>query len=372
MKKCILMPDSFKGTMSSFEVSQIMKGVIVDKYPNCQVIAIPVADGGEGTVDCFLKALGGEKISLKTMGPFSDMCVESFYGICNDVGIVEMAASAGLPLAFNRLDPFTATTYGVGQLVGEAVSRGCNKVILGLGGSSTNDAGCGMAAALGTKFLDETGKSFLPTGGTLSKVAHIDVEETNALLKNIEIIAMCDIDNPLYGRNGAAYIFAPQKGASPRDVALLDENLQIFADVIKKELGTDITDLKGGGAAGGAGAGAKVFLNAKLKQGIETVLDLVNFEHMLKDCDCVFTGEGKLDDQSLSGKVVSGIGKRAKKLNVPVFAVVGNFEGSKEMLKDYGISNVFITKPKDRKDEEILKYAKIDLQDTMKVAVNSI
>ncbi|MBK5262743.1 MAG: glycerate kinase [Peptostreptococcaceae bacterium] len=342
MKKCILLPDSFKGTMTSIQVSTIMKEVILDHWPNCEVISIPVADGGEGTVDCFLQILGGDKITLRTKNPYMEE-IDSFYGLAGDVAIIEMAASAGLPLVMDRLNPMETTTYGVGELIADAITHGCKKLIIGLGGSCTNDAGAGMAAALGTKFYNAKGESFIPLGGTLPKVKRIDKTETEMITKGLEIIGICDIDNPLYGKQGAAYVFAPQKGADQPMVELLDSGLRSFAAVIQKASGVEVANMKGAGAAGGMGAGVFTFLNGKLKQGINTVLDLVEFETLLDGCDAVFTGEGRLDSQSFSGKVIAGIARRAKPYNIPVIAVVGIMDENMSEIFNEGVTEVYET-----------------------------
>ena len=366
MKKCVIMPDSFKGTMSAAEASRIMEESVREAFPECEIIAAPAADGGEGTVDCFLSALGkGKKVMLMTKGPFMDE-VQSFFGVADGLGIVEMAASSGLDLAKGRLDPAKASTYGAGELVLAAIERGCNMIALGLGGSCTNDCGAGMAAALGTKFYDETGKTFIPVGGTLDKVVHIDVSETAKRLKGVHITAMCDIDNPLYGENGAAYVFAPQKGADQEKVELLDRNLRRFARTVQNSLGVDISGIKGAGAAGGAGAGAYAFFGAELQRGIDAFLDIVRFEEMIKGCDCIFTGEGRLDAQSLGGKAAVGIARRAKTFGVPVIAVTGTFEGSAESMKREGVSRIFETCVGRCGMGEIKKHCRGDLKNTMK------
>jgi glycerate 2-kinase len=365
MKKCILVPDSFKGTMSSLEVSEIMKNNIMMAFPDCQVIAIPVADGGEGTVDCFLQALGGEKIYIKTSGPLGET-IDSFYGIIGKLAIIEMAASAGFPLAIGKLNPLEASTFGVGELVRDAIQRGCTSIVLGLGGSCTNDAGAGMAVALGAKFYNTSNTEFLPSGGTLGQVAYMDLSKTRELLKDIHVIAMCDIDNPLFGENGAAIIFAPQKGASPQQVATLDSQLRLFAEVIAKELNIDVSTLKGAGAAGGMGAGVRAFLGGELKQGIDTVLDLVGFESLLAECDYVFTGEGRLDLQSLSGKVVIGVANRARAKGVPVIAVVGEKEDDMPDIYHQGVTKVYETSGARKSEEDIRNNCKEDLSISMK------
>lgn len=342
--KIVLIPDSFKGTLSSVEVCRVLRGCVELRLPGCEVRAIPVADGGEGSVDAFLAALGGEKVHARVAGPFFEP-VESFYGLTDGgkTAIVEMAACAGLPLAGERRDPALTTTYGVGELIALAVEGGARKIILGLGGSATNDAGCGAAAALGVRFFDRTGTPFVPTGGTLGEVERIDVSAARERLRGVEITAMCDIDNPMYGENGAAYVFAPQKGAGPEQVRALDAGLRRLAGVMRRELGMDFAELPGAGAAGAMGAGVTAFLGASLQSGIESVLNAVDFDSAAADADLIFTGEGRLDSQSLRGKVVIGVARRAKRLGKRVIAIVGGAEGELEAAYAEGVTAVFTT-----------------------------
>ena len=342
--KIVLIPDSFKGTLSSVEVCRVLRGCVELRLPGCEVRAIPVADGGEGSVDAFLAALGGEKVHARVAGPFFEP-VESFYGLTDGgkTAIVEMAACAGLPLAGERRDPVLTTTYGVGELIALAVEGGARKIILGLGGSATNDAGCGAAAALGVRFFDRTGTPFVPTGGTLGEVERIDVSAARERLRGVEITAMCDIDNPMYGENGAAYVFAPQKGAGPEQVRALDAGLRRLAGVMRRELGMDFAELPGAGAAGAMGAGVTAFLGASLQSGIESVLNAVDFDRAAADADLIFTGEGRLDSQSLRGKVVIGVARRAKRLGKRVIAIVGGAEGELEAAYAEGVTAVFTT-----------------------------
>ena len=254
-----------------------------------------------------------------------------------------------------------------------AVSGGVKKIILGLGGSCTNDGGAGMAAALGVQFYDKQGKRFTPTGGSLNQIGRIETGACEKLLEGVQIEAMCDIENPLYGPNGAAYVFAPQKGADPDMVKQLDENLCVYAQRILEATGIDVSSIKGGGAAGGMGAGAFAFLGAELKQGIGVILDLLDFEAILKDCNVIFTGEGQLDRQSLGGKVIVGIARRAKKAKVPVVAVVGAVKGDISPIYDLGVSHVFQTDPGIYKTEEELKRnCRKDLAGTMMRALLQI
>ena len=342
MKKIILMPDSFKGTMSSSEICALMKEQILRHFPDCQVESIPVADGGEGTVECFIEAMNGVRHTLTVKGPFMED-ITGFYATVDGgrTAIIEMAAAASLPMVAGREDPKRTTTYGVGELIKDAVSRGCKKIVVGLGGSCTNDMGVGAAAGAGALFYDADGKSFVPTGATLSQIAKIDVAPLRAMLGDVEIVAMCDIDNPLYGESGAAYVFSPQKGASPETVKFLDDNLKACAATVKSELGVDVADLPGAGAAGGMGAGMVAFFGANLKAGIDTVLDTVNFEHIAADADMIITGEGRIDSQSLRGKVVIGIAQRAKEINVPVVAIVGDIGDNMEPAYELGVTAIY-------------------------------
>ncbi|QAT48925.1 glycerate kinase [Caproiciproducens sp. NJN-50] len=342
MKKYVLIPDSFKGTMSSKEICEIMSRSIHRFDPEAQTVSIPVADGGEGSVDAYLSAMDGQKVYTTVKGPYGED-MQGFYGVVDGgkTAIIEMAVCAGLPLVGDRLHPDQTTTYGVGQLMVHAAEHGCRKMILALGGSCTNDAGAGAAAAAGTRFLDAQGNSFVPVGATLSNVAKIDDSAFSPSLREVEIHAMCDIDNPLFGENGAAYVFGPQKGADQNMVQLLDEGLRHLSEMISKQLHLDISQIPGAGAAGGMGGGAVAFFGARLQMGIDVLLDTVNFESLAEKADFIFTGEGRLDTQSLRGKVVVGVARRAKKQNIPVLAVVGDVGDSIDSVYDMGVSAVF-------------------------------
>jgi len=341
MKKVLLIPDSFKGTMSSSDICGIMGKAIHTYYPDTEVISIPVADGGEGSVDSFLASVGGKKVTVNVKGPYFED-IQSFYGILPDhTAVIEMAAAAGLPLVGDNKHAEKTTTYGVGQLIEHAAKAGCRKIILGLGGSATNEGGTGAAAALGVCFKDAAGKSFIPVGETLSDIASIDVSGISSALTGVEIITMCDIDNPLCGSQGASAVFGPQKGADAAMVQMLDTSLAHMAEVVKKDLGRDIINLPGAGAAGGMGGGMVAFFNSRLQMGIETVLDIVQFDSLLQDTDMVFSGEGKIDFQSLRGKVVIGVAHRTKKKGVPLIAIVGDIGDDIEGAYDEGVSAIF-------------------------------
>ncbi|MBC5581876.1 glycerate kinase [Anaerofilum sp. BX8] len=364
MKKVILIPDSFKGTMSSAEICEIMGACIHARWPEALTVKIPVADGGEGSVDAFLGAMGGEKVPCRVTGPRGTLC-DAFYGRIGGIAVIEMAAAAGLPMMGEELDAAGATTFGVGELMLAAARAGAKKIIMGLGGSATNDGGCGAAAACGVRFLDEAGTAFVPTGGSLSRIRRIDASGLSPLLGGVEIVTMCDIDNPLCGPQGAAAVFGPQKGADPAQVTLLDRGLAHLAGLVKRDLGADILQLPGAGAAGGMGGGMVAFFGSALQMGIETVLETVGFEAALEGTDAVFTGEGRIDGQSLRGKVVVGVARAARKKGVPVIAVVGDIADGAEAAYAEGVSAIFSINRVAVPYSEAKKRAKSDLRLTM-------
>ena len=358
--KILLVPDSFKGTIPANRVCEIMRAAILARFPKCEVVSIPVADGGEGTVDCLLTATGGEKITCRVTGPLGEK-IESFYGLLpGNTAVIELAAAAGLPL-IKSPNPSVTTTYGVGELLLDAARRGCKRIILGLGGSCTNDLGCGMAAAAGARFYKKcdcaaagsfggsvrsvlsagsVGSVFIPTGGTLSQIADLDLTQLRENFAGVTITVMCDVNNPLHGENGAAHVYAPQKGATPEMVVHLDAQLRAAASVIEKKLGADISSLPGAGAAGGAGAGMAAFFGATLQPGITTVLDAVNFDAQLEGADFVFTGEGRLDAQTARGKVVAGVARRVAG-RAPVIVFAGAIEDPVDEIYPLGVTAVF-------------------------------
>lgn len=342
MQNFILVPDSFKGTLSAIEVCNIMKSSIKNLYKDANIISVPVADGGEGTVDAFLYALGGEKKSVWVSDAFNEQKILAHYAMLkDDIAVIEMAACAGLPLVKNRLEADKTTTFGVGELIIDAINSGAKKIILGLGGSATNDGGCGMAAALGVKFKDEQNQEFIPTGGTLSQIYKIDMNNIYSKIKDVEFISMCDVDNPLCGRLGASAVFAPQKGADEDMVKSLDEGLAHLAKIIKRDLHIEVKDIKGAGAAGGLGAGSIAFLQSKLTKGIDVILDTINFDELVSKADIVFTGEGKFDSQSLHGKVVMGVANRSQKYKTPVIVVTGAIGENIQEAYNKGITAIF-------------------------------
>ena len=342
MKKCVVVSDSFKGTVSSREICEIAQRVIPRHFPACEVVCIPVADGGEGTVDCFIQAMGAQRVEVTVTNALGEKSAAAYARI-GELAIIEMAAAAGLPQVGALRCPGTATTYGVGELIAHAVDSGCRKILLGVGGSATNDGGCGCAAALGVRFYDAAGQSFVPVGDTLGRIARIDTAEAEALLRSVEITVMCDVTNPLYGPTGAAYVFAPQKGADAEKVKSLDAGLRHFGDVIRSQLGIDVSRMPGAGAAGGMGAGCVALLGGTIQSGIDAVLDVTGFDRQLEGADLVITGEGRIDSQSADGKVISGVARRTRAKGVPLIAIAGGIADSAGAVYDIGVSAMFST-----------------------------
>ena len=342
MKKCVVVSDSFKGTVSSREICAIAQQVIPRHFPACEVVCIPVADGGEGTVDCFIQAMGAQRVEVTVTNALGEKSAAAYARI-GELAIIEMAAAAGLPQVGALRCPGTATTYGVGELIAHAAHSGCRKILLGLGGSATNDGGCGCAAALGVRFYDADGQSFVPVGDTLGRIARIDNAEAEALLRSVEITVMCDVTNPLYGPTGAAYVFAPQKGADAEKVKSLDAGLRHFGDVIRSQYGLDVSAMPGAGAAGGMGAGCVALLGGTIQSGIDAVLDVTGFDRQLEGADLVITGEGRIDSQSADGKVISGVARRTRAKGIPLIAIAGGIADSAGAVYDIGVSAMFST-----------------------------
>lgn len=364
MKKIAVVSDSFKGSVSSAEICEIAAQQAARFFPGCEVVGLPVADGGEGTVDSFLACLPGKKVHLEVTGPNFER-VESFYGSFGETAIIEMAAAAGLPMVGDDKNPSKTTTFGVGELMRHALSNGAKRIILALGGSATNDGGCGAASALGTRFFNAAGEQFVPVGGTLSGIVRIENEETMRLLSGVEVIAMCDIDNPMHGERGAACVFSPQKGADAEMVRFLDRELIALDHTLAREMNARVAELPGAGAAGAMGAGAVAFFGASLKPGIETVLDTVRFEERIAGANFVITGEGKIDSQSLRGKVVIGVSRRAKLLGIPVLAVVGDVGDDIDEAYSQGVTAVFSTNHLAIPFSEAKKRSKLDYRLTI-------
>lgn len=338
MNRFILAPDSFKGTMTADEVCDIWEAAILQYQPQASIRRLPMADGGEGMVNAYLRVLGGERFTARVSGPLGEP-VDAEYGILpNGMAVLEMASCAGLPLIGNMKDPLLATTYGVGELLRHIEETGVKTALLGLGGSATNDCGIGMAASLGYRFLDAHDSILEPLAKNMTRINRI---ERPSQPLTLTVNAACDVDNPLYGPHGATYTFGRQKGAEGETLELLDAGLKNAAAVMNRDLGADIATLPGAGAAGGLGAGVAAFLNGSLLPGIELLLDAAGFDDMLRETDCVFTGEGRIDWQSAHGKVPVGISRRAKAQGVPVIALCGSIGDGMEAVYSEGITAVF-------------------------------
>ncbi|WP_394121211.1 glycerate kinase [Planococcus donghaensis] len=349
MMKVLIAMDSFKGSLSSIEGSNAIAAGIREVYRDAEIKMLPLADGGEGTVEAVVEAAGGELVTVQVTGPLQKK-VTATYGILNNrkTAVIEIAAACGLPLiSEEERNPLIATTYGVGELIIDALKKGCSDFIIGLGGSATNDGGVGMLQALGFRFLDSENREVGLGGQALNEVHRIDDKNVYPAVKKAVFKVACDVTNPLFGEQGAAHIFGPQKGATPEMVAELDRGLQNFAGVVAKELDRDIHLIEGAGAAGGLGAAFIGFLQADLSSGIDLLLESIGMQEQLQGTDIVLTGEGKLDGQTAMGKTVLGVARMAKSQGIPVIALAGSVTEEAGDLNDWGITSYFsiLTKP---------------------------
>ena len=339
----VLAPDSFKESMTAKEVCVAMERGIKKVNSNIQCIHVPMADGGEGTMQSLVDATGGEVYSLEVVGPLGNK-VKAEYGILGngEIGVLEMASASGIHLvSLEERNPLITTTYGTGELIKACLDRGVKKLIIGIGGSATNDGGVGVIQALGGRLLDKEGNELGFGGGELEKLDRIDLTNFDRRLKDVVIEVACDVSNPLCGENGASYIFGPQKGASVEMIKILDNNLKHYAKVIKEQFDKDVLEIAGAGAAGGLGAGLMVFLNGNLKKGIEIVIEYSGLEKKVKNCDMVWTGEGSIDFQTQYGKTPLGVATVAKKYNKPVVALAGRVGDDIDILYEKGIDSIF-------------------------------
>lgn len=323
--KIVISIDSLKGSLTSIEAANAIKKGILSVDNKTDVVIMPLADGGEGTVEALVQGMNGEEKVITVTGPINEK-VNATYGILKETNtaIIEMAQASGLPLVPAELrNPLNTTTYGVGEIIKEAIAKGCRNFIVGIGGSATNDCGVGMLQALGFEFYDENDNLVGLGGKVLNQIRRINTENKLKELDECNFKIACDVNNPLYGENGAAYIYGPQKGATKEIVKELDKGLKNFAEVVKKDLGKDIAHIEGAGAAGGLGFGFLGFLNSKLESGIKIILDEIKLEEVVKDADLVITGEGRLDNQTAMGKAPIGVAKLAKKHGAKVIAIAG-------------------------------------------------
>lgn len=356
--KILIAPDKFKESLSALKVADSIEKGILKVFPKAVIEKVPMADGGEGTVESLVNATGGKIIKTNVKDPlFRD--IESFYGILGDgeTAVIEMAAASGLYLLKDyERNPMITTTYGTGQLIKDALDKGCRNFIIAVGGSATNDGGAGMATALGVKFYDKDGREIGLGGGALSKIYSIDTSNLDYRLKECRFIVACDVANPLIGENGASRVYGPQKGATKEMVKVLDKNLEHYGKLLEKYFNKRIIDVPGSGAAGGLGAGLMAFLNAQLKSGIEIIIEALKLEEKIKEADIVISGEGKVDFQTAFGKTISGIAKLCKKHNKPLIVIAGTVEDI-EKLYEIGVSSVFSIMEKPMSLEDAIKNA---------------
>ena len=339
--KIVIAIDSFKGSCSTFEAADAVERGVRYYKSDIKTIKLPIADGGEGTTEALVSVLDGEYEEVEVLNPLGKK-IKTKYGILpGETAVIEMAAASGMPLLNeSELNPLKTTTYGTGQLIKDALNKGCKTIYIGLGGSATNDAGVGMAQALGVNFKDKNGKEIGFGGGELNKIAQINTSNIDQRINDTEFILLSDVSNPLCGDNGASAIYGPQKGATPEMIRLLDDNLNHFAKQIDKYLKQDILNAPGGGAAGGLAASLLVFCQAQNSSGIDKIIELIELEKHIEDADLVITGEGRIDAQTSSGKVPVGVARKAKKYGVPVIAIVGSIGEGAESVYNHGIDAI--------------------------------
>jgi glycerate kinase len=345
--KIVIAPDSFKESLSALQVANAIEKGFRDVFPEAEYVKIPMADGGEGTVHALVDATGGTVVEKRVTGPLGEQ-VNAFFGLLGGgkTAVIEMAAASGLHLVpKEKRNPLITTTRGTGELIRAALDVGVEHIIIGIGGSATNDGGAGMIQALGGRLLDRHGNEIAYGGGSLSQLATIDLSHLDPRLKNVKIEVACDVDNPLIGPRGASVVFGPQKGATPEMAQQLDENLSHYANIIEQTLGKQIQDVPGAGAAGGLGAGLLAFLEAELRRGIEIVLDAVQFDKRVKDASLVITGEGRIDGQTIYGKTPVGVAKAAKKYNIPVIGLAGSLSDDSDIVLEHGIDALYSIVP---------------------------
>ena len=342
--KFLFASDSFKGTLSSKRTAELLAQAASEIFPGCEYSSIEVADGGEGTTDAVLSAVNGEKIAVSVHGPLWEE-ISAYYGKLDDRrAVMEMAAASGLPLVpSEQRDPRKTTSYGTGEMIADALGKGFRDISIAIGGSATNDGGIGCMRALGVRFLDENGQELSGCGADLAEIRSIDVSGLDPRVKECKFTVMCDVTNPLCGEKGATHTFGKQKGGTPEILEELEKGMCNYRDILKNQFGVNMDEVPGAGAAGGLGAALMVFLNGTLKSGIETVLDLVEFDRKLEGVSLVVTGEGSTDWQSVFGKVMQGVGVHCRKAGIPAVAVVGSMGKGAEDIFDYGIESILTT-----------------------------
>ena len=337
--KIVIAPDSFKGSLTALQVAGAIEVGLRRVFPNAAIEKVPMADGGEGTVQSLVDATNGEILNARVLDPLGNP-IKAEYGVLGDgfTAVIEMAAASGLTLVpLDKRNPCVTTTYGTGELIRAALAHGCRKLIIGIGGSATNDGGAGMAQALGAKLLTTNGKQIGPGGGSLATLSSIDLSELDPRIAETETVVACDVNNPLTGKQGASHVYGPQKGATPEMIEVLDANLAHFDKIVQRDLSKSVGNVQGAGAAGGLGAGLMAFLNASLKSGIEIVTEATKLSKRFADADLVITGEGQINFQTVFGKTPVGVAKVAKTHNIPVIAIAGSIADNSDGVYDAGI-----------------------------------
>ena len=337
--KIVIAPDSFKGSLTALQVAEAIEVGLRRVFPDAAIEKVPMADGGEGTVQSLVDATNGEILTTRVLDPLGNP-IDAQYGVLGNgvTAVIEMAAASGLTLVpLDKRDPRVATTYGTGELIRAALAHGCRKLIIGIGGSATNDGGAGMAQALGAKLLAASGKQIEPGGGSLATLNSINLSELDPRIAETETVVACDVNNPLTGKQGASHIYGPQKGATPEMIEVLDANLAHFDKIVQRDLSKSVANVPGAGAAGGLGAGLMAFLNASLKSGIEIVTEATELSQRFADADLVITGEGQINFQTVFGKTPVGVAKVAKTHNLPVIAIAGSIADNSDGVYDAGI-----------------------------------
>ena len=375
MHTFVLAPDSFKESMSAEQACQAMQRGVLQVFPDACCIAVPMADGGEGTVEALLRSLDGQGITCMVTGPLVTQQVSTYFAIVDygRTAVLEMAKANGIHLLeSSQRNPMLTSTYGTGEMIKQALDRGIEKIIVGLGGSVTNDGGAGMAQALGVQFFNSTGEAIQVCGGNLDQINQIDISQLDARLKNTEILIASDVNNPLCGPNGASAIFGPQKGATPEMVQQLDLNLNHYANLVEASLGIFIKNVAGSGAAGGLGFGLMAFADAKLQSGVELIIEQSRLAEKIAQADYVLTGEGKIDSQTALGKTPFGVAQVAQQFNKPVLAFAGLVGEGIESLFDAGFSQIVGINPPDCSLEEALKNGEVNLEKAVSKTIKNI
>ena len=368
-KTIVIASDSFKGTLSSLDICNLFRSELKNR-DNINPIFLPIADGGEGSLEAISNILEGQYIDIEVTDLYFNQIQTRYYIDKNKSAYIETVSCDGLSLARKDNNPGLVTTYGLGEQIKDALNKGCKTIYIFLGGSASNDGGVGLAAALGVKFFDKDNKEFIPTGLTLKNIAKIDAKN----VKEANYVALTDVLSPFYGPEGAAFKFAPQKGATPDEVVLLDEGLRHLSTIINKDLGIDVSNAQGAGAAGGLGGGIIAFLHAKVESGINAILDLINFNEIIKNADLVISGEGKLDKQTFDGKVINGVASRCIKLNKTLDIIVGISEVPLDKVKEIYpcVSHVYETNENHLPFEDVKKTAREDYIKQIRILLNNL